>query len=193
MTALCGFFDFVALAYYIHIRETGRHLRPLQVTLFLVLYICALNSKEMAVTLPLIALTYEILKCPYLSDSKPFFRNTWRSAVPPVIGGVLTAIYIYGKTHGSNSLITQDAYRPRYSWHTFLTANAQFVSELKFDHRAILVGALLLLWVGVFVYAFMRRDRTLQLMAFWVVLVPLPIAFIRPIRGGACDNFGRLQ
>jgi hypothetical protein len=45
---------------------------------------------------------------------------------------------------------------------------------------------LLLLWAGVFVYAFMRRDRTLQLMAFWVVLVPLPIAFIRPIRGGAC-------
>jgi hypothetical protein len=32
----------------------------------------------------------------------------------------------------------------------------------------------------------MRRDRTLQLMAFWVVLVPLPIAFIHPIRGGAC-------
>jgi hypothetical protein len=184
--ALCGFFYFTALAYYIYVRETGRHLRPLEVTVFLLLYICALNSKEMAVTLPLIALTYEILRCPHLHNWKQFVHHNWRAAIPPLIAGGLTAIYIYGKTHGRSSLITHDMYRPRYSWHTFLASNAQFVSELRFHHRPILVGALLLLWAAVFVYAFMRRDRALQLMAFWVVLVPLPIAFILPIRGGAC-------
>jgi len=31
-----------------------------------------------------------------------------------------------------------------------------------------------------------RRDRMLRLMAFWIVIVPLPIAFILPIRGGGC-------
>jgi hypothetical protein len=36
----------------------------------------------------------------------------------------------------------------------------------------------------VFFYAFWRRDRLLQLMAFWVVITPLPLAFI-PGRGGA--------
>ena len=38
-------------------------------------------------------------------------------------------------------------------------------------------------------YSFMRgcaRDRMLRLMAFWIVIVPLPIAFILPIRGGGC-------
>src|SRR5947208_3871469 len=35
-----------------------------------------------------------------------------------------------------------------------------------------------------FLYAFWRRDRLLQLMAFWVVITPLPLAFI-PARGGA--------
>jgi hypothetical protein len=184
--ALCGLFYFAALAYYIHVREKGTNLRPLQVAIFLLLYICALNSKEMALTLPLIALIYEILKWLHASNWKLLVRHNWRSAVPPLVAGALTAIYIYGKTHGSNSLITHDVYRPRYSWHTFLASNAQFVSELRFDHRPILPVALLLLWAGVFVYAFARRDRTLQLMAFWVVLVPLPIAFIRPIRGGAC-------
>jgi hypothetical protein len=183
---LCGFFYLAALAYYIHIREAGRELRPIQVAVFLLLYIYALNSKEMAVTLPVIALIYEVLKCPRVVDWKPFVRRNWRAAVPPLVAGALTAAYIYGKTHGGNSLIEHDVYRPRYSWHNFLASNAKFVSELRFHHRPILPAALLLLWAAVFIYAFIRRDRSLQLMTFWVVLVPLPIAFIHPIRGGAC-------
>src|SRR5207247_5188470 len=46
-------------------------------------------------------------------------------------------------------------------------------------------GMLLVLWAAIFVYAFLRRDRMLQLMAFWIVITPLPLAFI-PLRGGAC-------
>jgi len=40
-------------------------------------------------------------------------------------------------------------------------------------------------WGLVFAYAFLRRDRLLQLMAFWVVITPLPLDFIT-IRGDAC-------
>ena len=59
---LCGLFYLAALTYYVHIREKEAYLRPLQLVLFLVLYICALDSKEMAVTLPVIILIYELLK-----------------------------------------------------------------------------------------------------------------------------------
>ena len=52
--------------------------------------------------------------------------------------------------------------------------------------EAITPTALLLLWAAVFIYAFLRRDRMLRLMAFWIVIVPLPIAFILPIRRGGC-------
>jgi hypothetical protein len=181
---LCGLFYFAALAYYIHVREKEEYLRPLQVAVFLLLYICALNFKEMAVTLPLIALTYEVLKCPRMGELKPFVIRNWRAVVPPLVAGVLTAVYIYGKTHGSNSLMQHDVYRPRYSWHNFLTSNASFFSELSYRHHVMSPAELLFLWAAVFIYAFMRRDRTLWLMAFWVVLMPLPIAFIHPIRGG---------
>ncbi|HVI79489.1 MAG TPA: hypothetical protein VM715_15250, partial [Candidatus Acidoferrum sp.] len=58
---LCGLFYLAALTYYVQIREKGGYLHPLQLVLFLVLYICALNSKEMAVTLPVIVLIYELL------------------------------------------------------------------------------------------------------------------------------------
>jgi hypothetical protein len=182
---LCGFFYFAALTYYIHIREKEQRLHPLQLLGFLALYVCALNSKEMAVTLPVIVLVYELLKYPRWADWKAFFRWSCSFAAPSLIAGLLTAIYIYGKTQGSDSLTRYDPYRPKVSWHHFTASNAKFVSDLLYFQHAIAPITLLVLWGLVFIYAFVRRDRTLQLMAFWVVIVPLPLAFLVPLRAGA--------
>jgi hypothetical protein len=184
---LCGFFYFAALTYYVHIREKDVCPRPLQLLGFLGLYVCALNSKEMAVTLPLIILIYELLKSPHWTDWQAFFRWSWSAARPSLVAGALTAIYIFGKMHGTASLTRYDTYRPIISWHRFTASNAEFVTELLlFGQHAITPTTLLVLWAGVFIYAFLRRDRTLQLMAFWIVIVPLPIAFVLPLRGGPC-------
>lgn len=182
---LCGFFYFAASAYYIHIREKELSLRPLQLLGFLVLYVCALNCKEMAVTLPVIVLIYEFLKSPGWPDWKAFLRWIRSYAAPSLIAGLLTVFYIYGKTHGSGSLASLDPYRPMYSWHNFTASNAKFVGELLFAGHTITPTTLLILWALVFIYAFIRRDRMLQLMAFWIVIVPLPVAFIVPMRGDA--------
>ncbi len=182
---LCGFFYFAALAYYVHIRERNMSLRPRQLLAFLALYVCALNCKEMAVTLPVIILIYEVLKAHCPANWKEVFRWFSSFAKPSLIAGLLTLLYIYGKTHGRGSLAILDPYRPRYSWHNFVTSNAKFVAELLFAGHEIKPVTLLLLWTGVFTYAFLRRDRMLKLMAFWVVIVPLPIAFILPFRGDA--------
>ena len=182
---LCGFFYLIALTYYIHIRQKAGYLRPLQLLLFLVLFICALNSKEMAVTLPVIVLIYELLKSPHWANWNAFLSWSRRCAGPSLIAGALTAIYVYSKIHGTSSA-TGDAYRPRYSWHNFITSNARFVGELLYAPEAITPIVLLLLWAAVFIYAFWRRDGMVWLMAFWVVIVPLPIAFLLPIRSGAC-------
>jgi hypothetical protein len=183
---LCGLFYFAALAYYIRIREKDAYLRPLQVLLFLLLYVCALDSKEMAVTLPVIVFIYEVLKLPHWTSWNAFLSWTRRCAGPSLIAGALTGIYLYNKIYGTGSVTRFDAYRPRYSWHNFVTSNATFLGELLYAPEAIGPTSLFLLWAAVFIYAFVRRDRTLQLMAFWVVIVPLPIAFLVPIRSGAC-------
>ena len=182
---LCGLFYFAALTYYIHIREKGVCLRPTQLVLFLLLYVCALTSKEMAVTLPVIVLTYELLRSPHSASWGAFLSWTWRCAGPSLIAGVMTAIYVSSKIHDIG-WVTGDAYRPRYSWHNFVTSNARFVGELLYAPEAVTPTALLLLWAAVFIYAFCRRSRMVWLMAFWVVIVPLPIAFLLPIRSGAC-------
>jgi hypothetical protein len=181
---LCGFFYFAALAYYVNIREKGGSLGPLQLLGFLALYVMALNCKEMAVTLPVIVLTYEVLKSRW-ANWKQFLHWLLSYGAPSLIAGMLTVFYIYGKLHGSASLASLDPYRPQYSWHNFTASNARFVGQLLFAGHTITPMALLLLWALVFAYAFLRRDRTLQLMAFWVVIVPLPLAFIVPMRGDA--------
>jgi hypothetical protein len=183
---LCGFFYFAALTYYVHIREKGVCLRPLQLLGFLALYVCALNSKEMAVTLPIIVMIYECSKSSFWLDWRAFFRWSSSVAAPCLIAGLLTALYIYGKIHGSGSLANLESYRPQISWHRFIASNVAFVNELFFTRQAITSQTLLILWAAVFTYAFLRRDRTLQLMAFWIVIVPLPIAFLIPLRGEAC-------
>jgi hypothetical protein len=183
---LCGFFYLAALSYYVHIREQDSCLRPGQLLIFMFLYVLALDSKEMAVTLPVIVFTYELLKAPRWADWKALRRWSWRYATPSLIVVAVTAIYLCGKLYGSGSLTTLDPYRPRYSWHQFLLSNAKFLGDLFFLQDAITPGILLILWAAVFMYAVFRRDRTVRLMAVWVVIVPLPIAFLLPIRGGGC-------
>ena len=180
---LCGFFYFAALTYYVYVREKGLALRPAQLAIFLALYVCALNSKEMAVSLPVIVFIYEALKCPRLRDWNEFAWRNWRVAIPGFVAALMAAIYIWGKLTRPNSLANLEAYRPVYSWHRFTLTNAHFINDLLYDSASHIGRAVLIAWPVVFLYAFWRRDRLLQLMAFWVVITPLPLAFI-PSRGG---------
>ena len=181
---LCGFFYFAALTYYIYIREKGVPLRRGQVAIFLALYVCALNSKEMAVSLPVIVFIYEALKHPRFDNWKQFGWRNGYVAIPAFVAALVTAIYIYGKLNGPYSLAKLEAYRPVYSWYRFTLTNAHFINDLLYHSVSRIGRAVLVVWPVVFLYAFWRRDRLLQLMAFWVVITPLPLAFI-PARGGA--------
>lgn len=205
---LCGFFYFAALAYYIHIREKGLHLRPLQWLGFLALYVCALNSKEIAVTLPVIILAYEVLKYYHQPERRKLFRWMLYDASPALVSGAITAVYCYNKLYGrgfagnfSPEFVEHrldparlppwvaaalELYKPHYSWRQFIDSNAHFVSEIFYMAPThVVTGATLVaIWALIFAYGFLRRDRTVQLMAFWVVITPLPLAFVTP-RGGA--------
>ena len=206
---LCGFFYFAALTYYIHIRERGLLLRPMQWVGFLALYICALNAKEMAVTLPVVVFIYELLKYPRGVERPKFSRWILHCASPALAAGMITAIYCYNKIYGlgfagnfSTEVIEYrlnparpdswiiatllEPFTPRYTWHRFVKSNTRFFSELFYlGPNHVLTGEMLVaIWALLFAYAFLRRDHALQLMAFWVVVTPLPLAFLTPRGGG---------
>ena len=109
---LCFGFYFAAFDYYLGIRQAGKTLRFRQWVWFLALYICALNSKELAVTLPLCLLCYEWL-----------WHGRNASARGVAISAFVTLPYVIGKLTGPDSLAANPLYRPAISaaryLHTF--------------------------------------------------------------------------
>src|SRR6516165_11124790 len=113
---LCGAFYFVALLYYLHCRRRGGRggLTIGQIALFLVFYVCALDSKEMAVSLPVLVLAYELL-----------FHGRRAKVAAALAAGAVTLVFILGKTIGPGTLTTMDAYKPVFTWERFSEANTR--------------------------------------------------------------------
>jgi hypothetical protein len=179
---LCGGFYFAALLYYIH-RSTGKtSLTPKQACLFLALYICALDSKEMAVSLPVVALAYELLLQKRASGLAGLARQLW----PTLAAGAITAVFILGKALSPGSLTNMDAYRPVFAWARFSESSTRFLNTIFYadgitmEHVMVLWGVLLC--AGIAGFARRRRDPRWLFLWIWVMVTPLPIAFL-PGRG----------
>jgi len=142
---LCGGFYFAALLYYVRLRRRNIPLGIPHVFVFLGLYICALNSKEMAVTLPVVVLAYELL-----------FKGRNARFVPVLIAAAITAIFIAGKT-GHGSLTDLEAYRPVFTWARFAESNTRYLNTI-FYAGLFTIQRVLLLW-GVVLYVGVRQLR----------------------------------
>jgi hypothetical protein len=186
---LCFTFYFLAFNYYLSIRGRGARLKILQVAVFLLLYIGALESKEMAVTLPVVLLLYEAL---WHAPGRWSWRSVWSwagaEALPPLVAGAATLVYILGKALGPESLMKLEAYRPAFGLDRYFEATSRFLNQLFYDTsahgffntRTVLLMAALLLAI-----AWRTGKKHLYLMFFFVFIAPLPITFI-PNRAGPC-------
>ena len=170
---LCGCFYLSALVYYLQIRESGRQLRGREIAAFLALYLCALNSKEMAVTLPVILLIYE-----WLYQDRASLRGV-------VAGALLNLPYLYGKVFRGDALATSAAYRPELTWARLLDFQTRSFTELFQQRTPLGPETVAWIWVALFYLAFRRRRPVLQFCWIFLAIAPLPIEFL-PGRGGAC-------
>ena len=161
---LCFAFYFSALYVYV----TARTARSMAVVL--ILYIFALNSKETAVTLPLILIGYEVI----VARSVPRLRWRWVSAV---LMGFLTVPYVIGKL--SSSTMQSDPYRLHLGIRTYFRAMAHYLETLTLPPHFRLEwadAAVILLLTGAIAIAL---RRSVLLFAWYLVLVTaLPVAFI---------------
>ncbi len=170
---LCAFFYFAAVLYYLYARSKSEALRWGQTGIFLVLYICALNSKEMAVSLPVVIFAYEMI-----------FHRSVRALVPVGVAIAITMVFILGKAYGAGSLMMLDAYRPQYTWTMYSETSTRYMNTMFYTNvftmpRVLAVSALVLF------VALWRKDRRLLLLWVWVMVTPLPIAFLSG-RGFGC-------
>ncbi|HEV2446458.1 MAG TPA: hypothetical protein VGS58_11070, partial [Candidatus Sulfopaludibacter sp.] len=104
---LCCFFYLAALLLYVEVRRRGMLPGLGGLAGLCVLYILALNSKEMAVTFPVILTTYELL---YHRPSLSSFRH-WpmREGRAIVVTGIMTLAFVIGRIAGAQSLTKFEA------------------------------------------------------------------------------------
>ncbi len=169
---LCGFFYLAALLTYIHFRN-----RPEAVPLFAALYLCALNSKEMAVTLPAVLILYEWL---FHREPRPRAARFFLFAA-----AALTLLSLYGKLAGPDALAAQSGYRPEFSSARIAAFQTRSLGDLLARSHPVGLFAAAGIWFLVTWLAWRRPSPILRFCWFWMLLTPLPIEFLEG-RGGAC-------
>jgi hypothetical protein len=174
---LCYFFYFSALLFYIRIRSRGRTLNWWQLIACSALYICALNAKEMAVTLPVVLVLYE-----WFYQRMPL-RKVWRWSIASGRGvlaiGLLTLVFVIGRSVG-NGLLTNPAYQPVFSWNSFMATSRSFFQQLFFRNESVSSAAVVTVWIVLFAIAWAAKSRALKFAWLFLMLTVIPIAFIQP-------------
>jgi hypothetical protein len=176
---LCFTFYLGAFLYYASIRRRGRLLGRWESAAFFGLFLCALNAKEMAVTLPVAMLAYEAL---YHRPAK----WSWSAARAWLFGPgrlalytiPLNLLYLYGKAYGPDPLLSVPGYQPVFSLDRFLTFQTTSVGGFLLRLAPAGTLGLLAAWT-LLTWLAWRNDRPV-LRFCWALLIvaPLPIEFL---------------
>ena len=176
---LCYFFYFCALLFYLQVRDRQRPLRAWELATCSAIFICALNSKEMAVTLPVVIATYELIynqaRFGSLRDIGRWFIGNGRVVL---LTASLTLLFIIGRASGKDSLLENAAYQPVFTADRFMTTSQNFVNELFFGTNLFSSLGVLLLWTGLSLIAWATKSRPLKFAWFFLMLTAVPVAFV---------------
>jgi len=178
---LCGLFYFAALGYYAHIRSSKRLLGRRQTIAFLGLYLCALNAKEMAVTLPVILLAYE-----WLFHGPPPWRP--KALVQWLRGpgqatcwaGLMNLVFIYGRRFGAEGLMNgpSTAYKPVLSLDRVYDFQQRYIGDV-FYHLPRFEGLATFIILLLVTHLAWRHNRPLLRFCWiYIMVTPLPVEFI---------------
>jgi hypothetical protein len=181
---LCFTFYFLALDFYVRIRKNGKYLTPGRLIAFLVLYLCALNSKEMAVTLPPVLLGCELIFGKNWLPRTPEVRRPWLARWMPIaLSGLMTVAFVFGRISNSSPLAGNDAYRVHLGVQTYLSALAHYIGLLVSVPELLGTLSVALLLVLLAAISLVARDRSMILALFFLIVAPLPVTFVA-LRGG---------
>jgi hypothetical protein len=172
--ALCGTFYFAALLYYIRSRDNGQLLGWRRGCVFAALALGALDSKEMAVSLPVIIVAWEALLGTWPGALRDRIRERWG----PILAVItLTAMLIASRLIGSGAMAVSGGYETSYTWSQFSAENTRYLNTI-FLTSLFTFPLVVTLWTVLLYFAVRNHDGRLGLLWIWVVVTPLPIVFL---------------
>ena len=171
---LCYCFYFAAFLIYVRARQQKRPLNAREVIGCSIAYICALNSKEIAVTLPVFLLIYELLFHVKKGRLKAgFTASIWVTAA-------MSVIFLIGRMTGPGSLASYAGYHTVFTWERFMETSRHFLGDVFSNGGDWRAASVLALWGALLLIAVAARSRTLQFAWLFLMLSVLPIAFVFP-------------
>jgi len=172
---LCVSFTLAAFVSYASVRSSGRELRAKHIVILLLLYGGALDSKEMAASLPIGLVLYEVILARQLQ-----LQRLWRRALPVLLAAVLTLAVLVVKVP---ALADNALYRPNHSPAYLLSNVSRYVGMLLFrQHSLGPVWLISLVAVAALVCVAARRPVALFGLCYGFAAL-LPVVSV-PGRGG---------
>src|SRR5450759_1971872 len=155
------------------------------------LYRCALDSKEMALTLPIVLLAYEWFY--HTGNGRPAAWTPkeiagWLRGPGRVMlyCGALNLVYLYGKEFAPNALMRSPAYRPVLSLQRVFAFETTAMNDLLLAWGSFVSWrGVVAMWVVLAYLAWRRQRPVLRFCWFFLMLTPLPLAVLEG-RGAAC-------
>jgi len=161
---LCFSFYFLALYLY------GRGAGVWTAAAVVALYVFALNSKEMAVTLPAVLICYEAI----------YRRN--RRAIPLIVLlAALTLPYVQGKLSAESPFVNVGDYQPHVSLAQYLKVYGIYLDRIFYLSPGYFAPMREIgLWVAMAGLAAKFRSKPLLFSTCFVLVSVLPVVFINP-------------
>jgi len=179
--ALCYTFYFSAFLLYLRARQQKRLPTATELALCSILFICALNSKEMAVTLPAVLLIYELVFYPPIS----LFRWVLYEGRGALVMGAIALIFVIGIFDDPHSLALVDpSYRPVFTLARFMETSRHFLGDIFSYENDWPAWTALSVWGALLLIAWRTRSKPLRFAWLFLMITPLPVAFL-PHRGAA--------
>lgn len=176
--ALCCLFYLLALTYYLAIRRKGLIPTWRQIFVFFLLYLLALDAKEMAVTLPVVILLYELIyqAVPlWPAGMLAWVRGPGRTLA---VGVCLNLVYLWGRVFRENAIVHNPAYVPKISAGRFWDFQVRSFSDLFENWQWFTVGHVIEVWVILLAIAWRTKRPVLWFAYLFLLSTPLPIEFI---------------
>jgi hypothetical protein len=184
--AFCFLFYFLALLIYLRARLQNRWMGLWESLGFLACFICSLNSKEMAATLPVMLLLYELIwHPPDFRSLRALWRWTLREGRMALVGAFCVLIYLPAKL-SPEGLTNTPEYVPIYTWSRYLKNIGTYLADLLYrnnPHERLGVTPLTPLQVGCFfailaAAAVWMRSRPAWFGLLFFVIGLLPVSFV---------------